>query len=78
MGGSSAINALAYQRGHPAAFDRLPEGWLRRCSARGGTGTNIWLSGAAGSRGKLNPVNIGFAEELNVSVVQRSHGLNPD
>jgi choline dehydrogenase-like flavoprotein len=27
VGGSSAINALAYQRGHPAAFDRWPEGW---------------------------------------------------
>ena len=27
MGGSSAINALAYQRGHRAAFDRWPEGW---------------------------------------------------
>jgi choline dehydrogenase-like flavoprotein len=27
VGGSSAINALAYQRGHPAAYDRWPEGW---------------------------------------------------
>jgi choline dehydrogenase-like flavoprotein len=27
VGGSSAINALAYQRGHQAAFDRWPEGW---------------------------------------------------
>jgi choline dehydrogenase-like flavoprotein len=27
LGGSSAINALAYQRGHPAAYDRWPEGW---------------------------------------------------
>ena len=27
VGGSSAINALAYQRGHRAAFDRWPEGW---------------------------------------------------
>jgi pyridoxine 4-oxidase len=27
MGGSSTINALAYQRGHPAAYDRWPEGW---------------------------------------------------
>ena len=27
VGGSSAINALAYQRGHPAAYDHWPEGW---------------------------------------------------
>ena len=27
VGGSSAINALAYQRGHPAAYDRWPKGW---------------------------------------------------
>ena len=27
VGGSSTINALAYQRGHPAAYDRWPEGW---------------------------------------------------
>ncbi|MBV8457852.1 MAG: GMC family oxidoreductase N-terminal domain-containing protein [Acetobacteraceae bacterium] len=27
VGGSSAINALAYQRGHPAAYDRWPKKW---------------------------------------------------
>ncbi|HJS86724.1 MAG TPA: GMC oxidoreductase [Acetobacteraceae bacterium] len=27
LGGSGAINALAYQRGHPAAYDRWPAGW---------------------------------------------------
>jgi choline dehydrogenase-like flavoprotein len=27
VGGSSAINALAYQRGHPAVYDRWPKGW---------------------------------------------------
>src|SRR5271170_6861410 len=27
VGGSSAINALAYQRGHPASYDRWPAGW---------------------------------------------------
>jgi len=27
VGGSSVINALAYQAGHPAAYDAWPEGW---------------------------------------------------
>jgi choline dehydrogenase len=27
VGGSSVINALAYQAGHPAAYDRWPRGW---------------------------------------------------
>ncbi len=27
LGGSSVINALAYQAGHPAAYDRWPAGW---------------------------------------------------
>lgn len=27
LGGSSVINALAYQSGHPAAYDRWPAGW---------------------------------------------------
>lgn len=27
LGGSSVINALAYQAGHPAAYDRWPPGW---------------------------------------------------
>jgi len=27
VGGSSAINALAYQRGHPAAYNKWPQGW---------------------------------------------------
>jgi choline dehydrogenase len=27
LGGSSAINALAHVRGHPAVYDRWPEGW---------------------------------------------------
>ena len=30
VGGSSTINALAYQRGHPAAYDRWPRGGALR------------------------------------------------
>lgn len=52
MGGSSAINALAYQRGHPAAYDRWPEGWrfadllpyFKRAETFSGGG-NAWRGG---------------------------------
>ena len=52
VGGSSAINALAYQRGHRAAFDRWPEGWrfadllpyFRRAETFSG-GSNQWRGG---------------------------------
>ena len=52
VGGSSAINALAYQRGHRAAFDRWPEGWrsadllpyFRRAENFSG-GSNQWRGG---------------------------------
>src|SRR5919112_2218331 len=52
VGGSSAINALAYQRGHPAAYDRWPEGWrhtdllpyFRRAETFSG-GANAWRGG---------------------------------
>ena len=53
IGGSSAINALAYQRGHPAAYDRWPEGWrfadllpyFRRAETFSGGG-DAWHGGA--------------------------------
>jgi len=53
VGGSSAINALAYQRGHPAAYDRWPAGWrfadllpyFRRAETFSGGGS-AWRGGA--------------------------------
>ncbi len=52
VGGSSAINALAYQRGHRAAFDRWPQGWrfadllpyFRRAETFSG-GSSEWRGG---------------------------------
>ena len=52
VGGSSTINALAYQRGHPAAYDRWPEGWraadllpyFRRAETFSG-GASAWRGG---------------------------------
>jgi choline dehydrogenase-like flavoprotein len=52
VGGSSAINALAYQRGHRAAFDRWPESWrfadllpyFRRAETFSG-GSSEWRGG---------------------------------
>jgi choline dehydrogenase len=53
MGGSSVINALAYQAGHPAAYDRWPAGWrhadllpyFKRAESFSG-GANAWRGGA--------------------------------
>jgi choline dehydrogenase len=52
VGGSSAINALAYQRGHRAGYDRWPEGWrfddLLPCFRRAETfsgGADVWRGG---------------------------------
>ena len=52
VGGSSTINALAYQRGHQAAYDRWPEGWrfadllpyFRRAETFSG-GASAWHGG---------------------------------
>ena len=53
VGGSSIINALAYQRGHPAAYDRWPPGWrsadllpyFKRAETFSG-GANEWRGGS--------------------------------
>ncbi len=53
VGGSSTINALAYQRGHPSAYDRWPAGWrfadllpyFKRAETFSG-GANEWRGGA--------------------------------
>ena len=53
VGGSSVINALAYQRGHPAAYDRWPPGWrhadllpyFKRAETFSG-GANAWRGGS--------------------------------
>ena len=52
VGGSSTINALAYQRGHSAAYNRWPEGWraadllpyFKRAETFSG-GANAWRGG---------------------------------
>jgi choline dehydrogenase-like flavoprotein len=58
LGGSGAINALAYQRGHPAAYDRWPAGWryadLLPCFKRAET----FSGGASQWRGGDGPLHV--------------------
>jgi choline dehydrogenase-like flavoprotein len=68
VGGSSAINALAYQRGHRMAFDRWPEGWrfedllpyFKRAENFSG-GSNQWR----GSDGPLHVLSLADVEDRN-------------
>jgi glycine/D-amino acid oxidase-like deaminating enzyme len=68
VGGSSAINALAYQRGHRAAFDRWPEGWrfadllpyFRRAETFSG-GSSQWRGGD----GPLHVLSLADVEDRN-------------
>jgi choline dehydrogenase-like flavoprotein len=68
VGGSSAINALAYQRGHRIAFDRWPEGWrfedllpyFKRAENFSG-GSNQWR----GSDGPLHVLSLADVEDRN-------------
>jgi choline dehydrogenase-like flavoprotein len=68
VGGSSAINALAYQRGHRAAFDRWPAGWrfadllphFRRAETFSG-GANQWRGGD----GPLHVLSLADVEDRN-------------
>jgi choline dehydrogenase-like flavoprotein len=68
VGGSSAINALAYQRGHPAAYDRWPEGWrfadllpyFKRAETFSG-GADAWRGGG----GPLHVLSLADVEDRN-------------
>ena len=68
VGGSSAINALAYQRGHRAAFDRWPQGWrfadllpyFKRAETFSG-GADEWRGGD----GPLHVLSLADVEDRN-------------
>lgn len=68
LGGSSAINALAYQRGHHAPFDRWPAGWrfgdllpyFKRAETFSG-GANTWRGGD----GPLHVLSLADVQDRN-------------
>jgi choline dehydrogenase-like flavoprotein len=83
LGGSSAINALAYQRGHHAAYDQWPEGWrfsdllpyFRRAETFSG-GADAWHGGD----GPLHVLSLaGVADRTPVAgafiAAAREHGF---
>lgn len=88
VGGSSVINALAYQAGHPAAYDRWPAGWrhadllpyFKRAETfsggadawRGGTGPQHVLSLADVS--DRTPVAAAFI----AAAQERGYAMTPD
>ena len=88
VGGSSAINALAYQRGHPAAYDRWPRGWrhadllpyFKRAETFSG-GASAWRGGS----GPLHVLSLGdvpdrtpVASAFISAVQERGFRMTPD
>jgi len=81
LGGSSIINALAYQRGHPAAYDRWPEGWraadllpyFRRAETFSG-GASAWRGGD-GPLHVLSLADVADRTPLASAFVQASRDL---
>ena len=58
VGGSSTINALAYQRGHPAAYDRWPEGWRAADLLSYFKRAETFSGGASAWRGGTGPLHV--------------------
>jgi choline dehydrogenase-like flavoprotein len=58
VGGSSAINALAYQRGHPAAYDRWPQGWHHADLLPYFKRAETFSGGASAWRGGNGPLHV--------------------
>ncbi len=88
VGGSSIINALAYQRGHAAAYDRWPTGWrnadllpyFKRAETFSG-GANAWR----GDDGPLHVLSLAdvtdrtpVAEAFMAAAQQSGFPVTPD
>ena len=58
VGGSSTINALAYQRGHPAAYDRWPAGWRAADLLPYFKRAETFSGGASAWRGGTGPLHV--------------------
>jgi choline dehydrogenase len=58
LGGSSTINALAYQRGHPAAYDRWPEGFRAADLLPYFKRAETFSGGASAWRGGNGPLHV--------------------
>ena len=58
VGGSSIINALAYQRGHAAAYDRWPEGWRHADLLPYFKRAEKFSGGASAWRGGSGPLHV--------------------
>jgi choline dehydrogenase-like flavoprotein len=58
VGGSSVINALAYQPGHPAAYDRWPQGWRHSDLLPYFKRAETFSGGASAWRGGNGPLHV--------------------